>query len=128
MLNVTITTAVTASVSATLQLINVRNLYIQGKFTYGSGGTSAKAWLQTSLDGGTSWIDIANFAFTTATATRVYSLDGTAVTTIYTPTDATLTDNTVKNGILGDKYRVKYTTTGTYAGSTTLAVSIVAGR
>lgn len=119
----TITTAVTASLSGTTNIRNARALLLQAVFTYGSGGTTTKAWVQTSLDGGSTWFDIASFAFTTASATRVYSLDTTAVTTIYTPTDATLADNTVKNGLLGDKYRVKYTTTGTYAGDTTLAIS-----
>lgn len=124
----TITTAVTASLSGTTTIRNARVLVLQAVFVYGSGGTSAKAWVQTSIDGGTTWFDIASFAFTTASATRLYSLDTTAVTSIYTPTDATLTDNTVKNGLLGDKYRVKYTTTGTYAGSTTLTISASAIR
>ena len=124
----TITTAVTASLSGTTTIRNASVLVLQAVFVYGSGGTSAKAWVQTSIDEGTTWFDIASFAFTTASATRLYSLDTTAVTSIYTPTDATLTDNTVKNGLLGDKYRVKYTTTGTYAGSTTLTISASAIR
>lgn len=124
----TITTAVTASLSGTTTIRNARYLTLQANFVYGSGGTTAKAWVQTSLDGGTTWLDIASFAFTTASAVRMYSLDTTAVTSIYTPTDAALADNTVKNGILGDKFRVKYTTTGTYAGSTTLAISATASR
>lgn len=124
----TITTAVTGSVSGTTTIRNARSLTLQAIFTYGSGGTTAKAWVQTSIDDGTTWFDIASFAFTTSSATRMYSLDTTAVTTIYTPTDATLTDNTVKSGLLGDKYRVKYTTTGTYADSTTLSISATAIR
>lgn len=124
----TITTAVTAALSGTSTIRNVRSLALQATFTYGSGGTSAKAWVQTSLDGGTTWFDIASFAFTTSSATRIYNLDTAAVTTIYTPTDATITDNTAKSGILGDKFRVKYTTTGTYAGGTTLRIDAVATR
>lgn len=124
----TITTAVTASLSGTTTIRNASVLVLQAVFVYGSGGTSAKAWVQTSIDGGTTWFDIASFAFTTASATRLYSLDTTAVTSIYTPTDATLTDNTVKNGLLGDKYRVKYTTTGTYVAATSLTISASAIR
>ena len=124
----TITTAVANQVGPTVILQGVRYLALQGKLTYGSGGTNAKAWVQTSLDAGTSWIDIAEFTFTTSTATRVYSLDSVAVTTIYTPTDAALTANTSKSGILGDRFRVKYTTTGTYAGSTTLQVDAVTAK
>ena len=124
----TITTAVANQVGSTISIRNVRYMVVSATLTYGSGGTNAKAWVQTSLDGGTTWIDIAEFTFTPATATRLYSLDTTALTTQYTPTDATLSANTCKNGILGDKFRVKYTTTGTYAGSTTLAVNAVFSR
>ena len=124
----TITTAVTNQVGGTLNLINKKYLAIQATFTYGSGGTNAKAWVQTSLDNGTTWIDIAEFTFTTSTARRVYSLAATAVTSILTPTDGTLTANTSVTGVLGDQYRVKYTTTGTYGGSTTLRVDAVAAN
>ena len=34
-----------------------RALGFQLNFSYGSGGTSVNAWLQTSLDGGTTWCD-----------------------------------------------------------------------
>jgi len=38
----------------------------------------------------------------------------TPVTTVYTPT--TLSDDTVKDGILGERWRAKIITVGTYAG------------
>jgi hypothetical protein len=85
-------------------------LTIQAVFTYGSGGTTAKAWVQTSVDDGTTWVDIANFAFTTSSARRLYTLTRAAVTSIATPSDGTLD-------------RVKLTTTGTYAGDTTLVIT-----
>jgi hypothetical protein len=82
--------------------------------------------VQTSLDGGTTWIDIANFAFATATATFVYSLSpATPVTTEYVPTDGALGANTSKDGIQGNLFRVKWTSVGTYAGGTTLRVDMV---
>lgn len=123
-----ITTAVANQVSPTVKLENVNHLTVQAKLTYGSGGTNVTAWLQTSIDNAATWIDIAGFQFTTATATKVYSLTRTAVTTVYTPTDGTISANTAKDGIFGSQYRVKYTTTGTYAGSTTLKVDVVTGR
>jgi hypothetical protein len=98
-------------------------LTIQAVFTYGSGGTTAKAWVQTSVDDGTTWVDIANFAFTTSSARRLYTLTRAAVTSIATPSDGTLADNTAVNGFLGTLYRVKLTTTGTYAGDTTLVIT-----
>lgn len=126
LLDVTITTAVTGQTGlAVTGLSNVKALALQAAFDYGSGGTTAKAYVQTSLDGGTTWVDIAAFAFTTSDATKVATLDTTAVTTVYTPTDGSLADDTVKNGILGDRLRVKYTTTGTYAGDTTLKIHAI---
>jgi hypothetical protein len=100
----------------------VESLTLHATFTYGSGGTNATAYVQTSLDGGASWVDIASFQFTTTSAKRAYHLTAAAVTSITTPTEGTLTANTAVNGLLGDRYRVKLTTTGTYAGGTTLVI------
>lgn len=89
---------------------------VQFRLSYGSGGTSVKAYLQTSLDQGSTWIDIACATFTTSSAVRVVNLSAlTAKTTAATPTDGTLTDDTAVDGILGDRLRVKVTSTGTYA-------------
>jgi hypothetical protein len=124
----TITAAQSASTkTAVAGLARAKSLAIQYNFTYGSGGTSFTAWVQTSFDGGTTWVDIANCAGTTSSIRRCYNLtSNTAVTTIYTPTDGTLTDNTAKDGLIGDQLRVKFTSVGTYAGSTTMVVSVIA--
>lgn len=104
-------------VAATLQL----------KFAYGSGGTNCKAYVQTSLDQGSTWIDVACATFTTASATKVINLSGlTPKTTAATPSDGALTDDTCLDGVLGDRWRAKITTTGTYAGSTSLSVRMQA--
>ena len=98
---------------------------VQATFLYGAGGTKVTLYLQTSLDGELSWFDIACMTFTTAAAKKIASLKAlTAVVASYTPTDATLTDDTIKDGLLGNAYRVKYTSTGTYTGATSLAVHI----
>ena len=103
-----------------------RSLCVQANFTYGSGGTTLNAYLQTSLDGGVTWIDIAQFSFATASARFVYNLSSlTPVTTEYTPTDGTLSSNTAKDGILGPLFQVKLASTGTYAGSN-LRIDVVA--
>jgi len=130
----TITTALTAAVTDEVEPRSIydgnldypiRALTVEFIFTYGADGTTCKSWLQTSLDGGTTWIDIANAAFTTSTASKVYNLSGlTAKTTAATPTDGSLADNTAVDGLLGDLFRVKTTTTGTYSGSTTLVVAV----
>ncbi len=101
-----------------------RSVCVQATFTYGSGGTSVDAYLQTTLDGGNTWIDIAQFHFTTASAQSVFNLSSlTAVTTQYTPTDGTLAANTAKDGILGRHFQVKVASVGTYA-NTTLRVDV----
>jgi hypothetical protein len=38
-----------------------------------------------------------------------------------------LTANTCKDGLLGNMYRAKYTTTGTYAGNTSARIDITDG-
>lgn len=102
-----------------------RNLTIQGNLVYGSGGTSVDVYVQTSLDGGLTWTDIANFHFTTSNARAIYNLSAaTAKTTAVSPTDGSLASNTAVDGVLGPLYRCKYTTVGTYAGSTTMSVDI----
>jgi len=103
---------------------NIKNAVIQTVLTYGSGGTNCTAYVQTSLDQNTNWVDIASLQFTTATASKVVSLATTGSTTVVTPTDGSLSANTAVNGILGDRFRVKVVTTGTYA-TTTLAVTAV---
>ena len=123
-----ITTALTASVSTPLiGFAKAKALTIQCDFTYGAGGTTTKVWVQTSFDAGTTWVDIANFAHTTASLNRVYNLSAlTPLTTVYTTTDGTLADNTAKDGLIGDQLRIKITTTGTYSGGTIIFVNACA--
>jgi hypothetical protein len=120
----TITTAVTSTSTAVALPDNVTRITLQCKFVYGSGGTAAKVYVQTSFDRGSTWVDIACFAHTTASLTRLYALNcfSSSITDIYTATDGSLADDTAKKGLVGDRLRVKYVTTGTYAGSTTLQV------
>lgn len=102
-----------------------RNLTVQAVFTYGSGGTSVDAYLQTSVDGGATWLDIAQFHFTTASAKALFNLSSaTPVTTQFAaPTDGSMTANTAKDGLLGPLFRVKLASVGTYA-NTTLRIDV----
>lgn len=120
----TITTASAANVTTPVtKLAGMAYLLVQAVLVYGSGGTTVKVWVQTSLDG-VKWADIINFPFTTASSTQlgVASLYSSALTAPVVTTDGTSADNTVTNGVLGNQVRLKYTTTGTYGGSTTLTV------
>lgn len=125
----TITTALAAVIRGPISgLYGMRQLSIEAKFVYGSGGTTVDVWIQTSLDGGSNWIDIAQFAFLTTSLRTVHTVVMPAVVatrTNVTPLDGTLGDNLIQDGILGDMLRVKLTTVGTYAGDTTLDINFV---
>jgi hypothetical protein len=93
-----------------------------------TGGTSATIYLQTSLDGGTTWTDIhaqayANTATNKITATNIYIAPGSQGVT---GTDGSLAAG-VLQGVLGDRFRLKITSVGTYAAATIAAVLIVKG-
>ena len=121
----TIGAAVAAtSTTAVTGVGGAKHLTIEAKFLYGAGGTNAKAYVQTSLDGGVSWVDIAAFVFTTAAANKVSAIALTIAPAAqaFTPSDGALTDDTIIQGVFGDRIRVKYVTTGTYTGATSLAV------
>ena len=123
----TITTAGTQTGDAQTGLEGITALSASFRLAYGSGGTSVKAYLQTSLDQGSTWIDIACVTFTTASGHKVIALSGlTPKTTAATPTDGALTDDTCLDGILGDRLRVKEVSVGTYSGSTVLTVRVAA--
>lgn len=124
-----ITTAVTGVTTTPVKYLSGLNTLVAlATFTYGSGGTTAKFWVQTSFDGGATWADIMSFAFTTATGSKLSSVSGYIAPTAQAaaPTDATLADNTINQGILGNAIRLKYTTTGTYAGGTVATINAIA--
>ena len=125
----TITTAVTAiTTTPVLLLSGMVYLVAPAVFVYGSGGTSADAYVQTSFDGGTTWVDVINFHFLTTTATKISAVTAfiAPASQAFAPGDAALTANTIIQGALGDRVRLKYTTVGTYGGSTTLQVDAIA--
>lgn len=120
----TITTAVTGATGAVFaELDGMLALGVQAVFTYGSGGTTAKFWVQTSLDRGTTWTDIMSFSRTTSSSTKFHVVSvGIAVAADQSIQDASLAANTILNGVLGDRLRVKYSSTGTYGGGTTIKI------
>ncbi|MGD9880459.1 MAG: hypothetical protein AB7F22_10610 [Reyranella sp.] len=89
-------------------------------FVYGSGGTAVKVDIETWFTGSI-WVPIARFAFTTASARKIMSVSGlTARLSAATP--STLSDDTALDGCLGPRLRAKITSTGTYAGNTSVSV------
>jgi hypothetical protein len=84
------------------------------------------AWVQTSLDQGVTWIDIAQFHFGIANKIAVFNLSKeTSRTTELTPTYGALAADTAVDGVIGSMLRVKYTVVGTYAG-TALQIDAIA--
>ena len=98
---------------------------IHARFVYGSGGTDAVLQIETSLDQGQSWVEVARLRFTTASAVKIVNLSAlTPRATPYSP--AALSNDAAADGVLGPFWRATLTTTGTYAGSTLLAVRLIA--
>lgn len=129
LLNLGITTALTAVPFQPIGgLDDVWVVGLQANFTYGSGGTSADVWVQSSLDFGVTWFDIANFHFLLASLRKgsaVVADPATPFPVNTTLTSGALAANTVLNGLIGDRLRALVTTVGVYAGGTSLAVDLV---
>ncbi|MFY7851603.1 MAG: hypothetical protein ACOVQ6_07435 [Brevundimonas sp.] len=119
-----ITTAVTAEqVGETITGLGAPSgITVDAVLAYvAASATSIKAYVQTSLDGGTTWFDIMCFAFTTASGSKyLTSLALKEVNTAVTLSQATLSDNTSINGRLGDQVRFIVTSVGTYGAGTRL--------
>lgn len=88
---------------------------------YGSGGTSCYAIIETSLDQGVSWVQIARFDFTTAGAQKVLTVSGLTAR-LAAASAGSLSADTALDGTIGDRLRATVVSTGTYAGSTVLSV------
>lgn len=98
---------------------------LQCNFTYGAGGTSLKVCIETTLDQGVTWIEVARFAFTTASAEKLMNLSAlTPKIAAYTP--AACSDDAAVDGILGDRWRAKIIVVGTYSGNTSVSVRMQA--
>ncbi len=109
-----ITTALSAEAqTAIADLDGATAVSIDVNFAYGSGGSTAVVVVQTSLDGGTTWRDIAYFSFGTATAVKYANVSG--LTAKATGAYAALAADGVNDGLLGNQLRAVITTTGTYA-------------
>jgi hypothetical protein len=120
---------ITAALSAQQQtpiedLEGMLSASIVARFAYGSGGTTAVALIQTTLDGGTIWHDIARFDFATASAIKYANLSG--LTYKAAAALSTLGSEGQNDGVLGPMVRAVITSTGTYGGGTLLDVRMIA--
>lgn len=123
----TLAAAITAVGQTPFIIGSARILMLEAQFVYVGGGTSADVYVQTSIDGGTTWFDVANFHFLTTTASKISAVvaePSTPFTAGTVPGTGALAANTVLNGIIGDRIRALVTTVGTYTGATTLRVDV----
>lgn len=125
----TLAAAVTGQASTpVLGLAGVASLVLEAKFVRAGGGTTCKVWVQTSVDDGVTWFDVACFAFAITTANKLHSVvavPATPLTPATAPVSGALADDTVLNGVLGDRLRTVLTTTGTYTGASSIEVHAV---
>lgn len=113
--DLTITTAGTYVGQWVTGFEGLLSLAAQLRLAYTSGGTSIKAYLQTSLDQESTAIDIACVVFGTAGEVEALNFSAlTPKTTQVTPSDGALADDTAVDGILGDRFRIKAVVVGTY--------------
>ena len=126
--NQTITTPITGYVTSAVEGFgDVTALTVVAQFVTMGGGATVDLWVQTTVDQGATWIDIANFHWTTSSAAQAVNLSGlVSITAPAAILDGGLAANTVREGILGDRFRCKLTSTGTYAGGTRATVSVSA--
>ena len=107
-------------------LTGLTALSCQARFFYGAGGTKVNVYFQTSVDQGQTWFDIANIAFTTASAVETFNLSGlNSVATPTAPFNLALPDNTTLNGPLGDRLQAVVVSQGIYTGSTLVSTRCV---
>ncbi len=94
---------------------------LSARLAYGSGGTSCYAVVETSLDQGVTWVQIARFDFTTSGLQKLLTVSG-LTPRIAAANAGSISADTALDGTIGDRLRATVVSTGTYAGSTVLSV------
>jgi hypothetical protein len=109
-------------------LAGMSNVDCQMRFIYGSGGTSVRACLQSSLDYGVTAFDVAivDFLLATSTALLEVAIQSAILLNASISDGGTLLGGGaatagLKAGMLGDRLRMKIVVVGAYV-NTTLAI------
>lgn len=112
-----ITTALSAQAQTAIDdLDGMSGMTLLAEMVGGTGGTSIDAVVQTSLDGGTTWLDIARFTWANTASKKWCVLQNAAAKAV--TSYAALGSEGVNDGLLGDRLRVVLTTVGTYSNTT----------
>lgn len=107
-------------------LAGMQAMLLYLSLAYSAGGTSIRAFAQSSFDGQT-WWDIACVLFTAQAKSVLLNFSAlTPKLTQVALTDGALGDDVALDGLLGDRVRLKAVSTGTYAANNVLAGRIVA--
>lgn len=94
-------------------------LTVQARWSPTGGGTSLIAYIETSIDGGVSWVDIARIDYATGSRLAVFGIvSGSLAVATY----AALSSEGTRAGFLGDRLRLRYTSTGTFSAGSQLTV------
>ncbi len=100
---------------------------LQVRLSGGAGGAKINVYIQSSIDQGQSWFDVANVAFANTPGVQLLNLSGLdKLSTPTAPSNLTLADNTVLDGPLGDRLQAVVISTGTYASGTLVSARGVA--
>ena len=99
---------------------------LQVRLSSAAGGTSINVYIQTSLDQGQSWFDVACVGFTTSPGVQALNLSGLDKSAPVTPSNLALTPGTILDGPFGDRLQAIVVSTGTYTGSPLVSVRGVA--
>jgi hypothetical protein len=116
-----ITTAATQVGEVVVDMGGALAVTLSARLAYGSGGTSCYALIETSLDQGVTWVQIARFDFTTSGIQKVLTVSG-LTPRLAAASAGSLSADTALDGTLGDRLRATVVSTGTYAGSTVVSV------
>lgn len=95
----------------------------EADFTYvAASGSTVVAYVQTSLDAGATWWDVAAFQFATSSGQLYQNCANSPVNQSVALGQQALTANTGINGFLGDRFRVVLVSSGTYGSGTAVTV------
>ncbi len=102
------------------RLDGVNAVSLFAKFDWGSGGTTVSVIVETSLNSGDDWVEVAEFDFGTADAKKTACVVANAAAGVSAV--SALGSESVRQGVLGDRLRARVTSVGTYGGGTTISV------
>jgi hypothetical protein len=119
LLSLPITTAIGTTRTAPIETKDwpPENLTVHCNFVYGSGGETVDAYVQMSVDGGSTWVDVAECHFTMTSLRELYDISSLP---------SAVSSRTATGGMIS--WRAEYVSTGTYAGGTTLQIDLQGGR